>query len=83
MGDRMNTLKLAAWKAQTLSEYMRLSGDSRLDAEMFFDHVSDLLRDLHRDHVAPDAAVKKLMFDDEYDNAPTDPHHGGKIWNPR
>jgi hypothetical protein len=19
----------------------------------------------------------------DYDNAPTDPHHGGKIWNPR
>jgi hypothetical protein len=48
---------------------------------MFFDHASGIIGNLHKDGVAPSDAAKQLLFDDaQYDNAPTDPHHGGKIW---
>jgi hypothetical protein len=67
MGD---DLKLVDWKARVLSEYLRLSGESRFDAEMFFDHASGIIGNLHKDGVAPSDAAKQLLFDDaQYDNA--------------
>ena len=34
------------------------------------------------DQVFYDAAEDAIRAALSYDNAPTDPHHGGKIWNP-
>ena len=33
-------------------------------------------------HWAELPAGNGIVARDDYDNAPTDPHHGGKIWNP-
>ena len=58
-------LTFEAWKAQALGEYMRLSGETRSEAEMYFDHIRADLKDLYQEEALPLDAVKALMFDDE------------------
>jgi hypothetical protein len=53
------------WKAAALAEYLRLSTDSRREAEMYFDHINTELYNMYRDGTPPLQAVKELMFDDE------------------
>jgi hypothetical protein len=73
-GDQINgrsltraaAMTFVEWKAAAFVEYLRLSSDSRREAEMYFDHINVDLYNMYRDGTTPQQAVRELMFDDEH-----------------